>query len=350
MKYSIIAWFIGLLRALSYLVWVPQAADLRQHSSTGSYWERWSRKTEESGEVVEGKKGSKKGYVIKLVTVGYETLSHWVTVRVSTEHTFRVTPGSWGTYPPVLLSNSTLWLKTASRGINSLVPPVCRVCGPRNPQAEGHSAGSSRLSVWRWVPGDEEGLRDTFLWPPAEFFPCSVLFLLLQQTPGMRSKTSQSLVLFPSQVMAPREWRVFCWYPVGQCVAFPLCPLPPGLHHDPLPEALLEGWEAVLPEHQQPQHDVWRPAGEEDLGSWHVFCALQALLHPRYHHGQCYAAGPAWWESALQPQVRLLLALALCLFTCSVLSHLKHGNKGKSSVFTKKSIGSTIAILLFSFA
>ena len=72
-----------------------------------------------------------------------------------------------------------------------------------------------------------------------------------------------------------------------------------GLHHDPLSEALLERREAVLPQHQQPKHDLRWQAGEEDLGPGHVLCPLQALLHPWHHHGQCHAAGPARWEGTL---------------------------------------------------
>lgn len=56
-----------------------------------------------------------------------------------------------------------------------------------------------------------------------------------------------------------------------------------GLHHDPVPAALLEGRAAVLPEHKQPEHDVRQSPGEENLGSWYVLCPLQALVYPRYH-------------------------------------------------------------------
>ena len=100
-----------------------------------------------------------------------------------------------------------------------------------------------------------------------------------------------------------RGCRMPCYHPAVQCVGSSSLPLVPGLHDDPLPEALLEGREAVLPEHQQPEHDIWRPAGEEDLGPRHVFCALQALLHPRHHHRQRDAPGPARRQSAVQPQV-----------------------------------------------
>lgn len=83
------------------------------------------------------------------------------------------------------------------------------------------------------------------------------------------------------------------------CLSFP----PTGLHHDSIPPPLLERRASVLPEHQQPKHDIWQPPGEEDLGPRHVLRPFQALLHPRHHHGQRDAEGLPRWERPLQPQV-----------------------------------------------
>lgn len=111
-----------------------------------------------------------------------------------------------------------------------------------------------------------------------------------------------------AQFHSPAKWgstgateSTFQW--VCVCLGFPLCPSAPGLYDDTLPEALLEGREAVFSKHQQPQHDIWWQAGQEDLGPWHVFRALQTLLHPWHHHRQRHVAGPARRESALQSQV-----------------------------------------------
>lgn len=79
---------------------------------------------------------------------------------------------------------------------------------------------------------------------------------------------------------------------------------PTGLHHDSVPPSLLEGRASVLPEHQQPEYDIWQPSGEEDLGSRYVLRPFQALLHPRHHHRQRDAEGLPWWERPVQPQVR----------------------------------------------
>lgn len=126
------------------------------------------------------------------------------------------------------------------------------------------------------------------------------------------------------------------------------CVVPPGLHHDPVPAALLEGREAVLPQHQQPQHDVRRPAGEEDLGPGHVLCALQALLHPRHHHRERDAAGAARRGGALQPQVsRPHPPSGPSTCGAAVFVYLTLGQKGKSFVLAKKVIGSIAGSWLF---
>ena len=90
--------------------------------------------------------------------------------------------------------------------------------------------------------------------------------------------------------------------------------LPPvGLHHDSVPASLLEGRAAVVPEHQQPEHDLRQPSGEEDLGSWHVLRPLQALLHPRHDDWQRHAEGLPRWQRPLQSQVNTLAGACVAL-------------------------------------
>lgn len=76
-----------------------------------------------------------------------------------------------------------------------------------------------------------------------------------------------------------------------------------GLHHNPVPETLLEGRATVLSQQHQPEHDLRWPAGKEDLGTRHIFCPFQAILHPWHHHGERHAPSASRWKSALQLEV-----------------------------------------------
>lgn len=63
----------------------------------------------------------------------------------------------------------------------------------------------------------------------------------------------------------------------------PPTPLRPGLHHDLVSEALLEGRQAGLSELDQQEHDLRRATGQENLGTRCVFRPLQEVIHPRHH-------------------------------------------------------------------
>ncbi|XP_061613741.1 uncharacterized protein LOC133469992 isoform X2 [Phyllopteryx taeniolatus] len=75
-----------------------------------------------------------------------------------------------------------------------------------------------------------------------------------------------------------------------------------GFHHDLVLASLLEGRASGLPVAQQPEQDLRLAAGEEDLGAGRLLCALQALLHPRHHHGEHHAACVPRREHPLQRQ------------------------------------------------
>ena len=77
-----------------------------------------------------------------------------------------------------------------------------------------------------------------------------------------------------------------------------------GLHHDSLPASLLERRAVGVSVPKQPEQDVWLEAREEDLGSWRLLRPLQALLHPRHHHGEHHAAGLPRRKHPLQRQVQ----------------------------------------------
>lgn len=79
--------------------------------------------------------------------------------------------------------------------------------------------------------------------------------------------------------------------------------IPPGFHHDSVPEALLEGWALVIHQQHKQEHDIWWSPGEEDLGPWCLLCPLQEVLHPRHHHRQHHATCLSWWTCSLQLEV-----------------------------------------------
>lgn len=76
-----------------------------------------------------------------------------------------------------------------------------------------------------------------------------------------------------------------------------------GLYHDAVSETLLERRALVLPQHQQSEHDVWQPSGEEDLGARHVLRSFQALVHSRHDHRQRDVTSLSRRERPVQSQV-----------------------------------------------
>lgn len=150
-------------------------------------------------------------------------------------------PGSWSTSPPASLPSCPLWLRAASRSINS---GTCNL--PCVPAWEPSGGGGTVLAVAAFsVPRLWQGMMRS---SGAPFFRGLLLSSSAVSSSSYCSKP-QGLearphgVSFISQpgddstevenvLLIPRGFSVW---------GSPLCSLPPGLYDDPLPEALLEG-------------------------------------------------------------------------------------------------------------